>query len=125
MLLWVNKLHCSSACYLIIQKLGQTIHTHFHNVLQAVLKLHEVLLAKSTPVTDECTNPNWKYFKKLNEFDLIRTRKPIPASNGQLLRTIRLEYRMGLHNFGFNIYEVYACQKAQMYFYYGDNRWET
>ncbi|KAL8530599.1 hypothetical protein ACS0TY_007578 [Phlomoides rotata] len=42
---------------------SQTIHTHFHNVLRAVLKLHEVLLAKPTLVTDECTHPSWKYFK--------------------------------------------------------------
>ncbi|KAL8475444.1 hypothetical protein ACS0TY_028194 [Phlomoides rotata] len=37
---------------------GQTIHTYFHNVLRAVLKLHEVLLAKSSPVTDESTYPS-------------------------------------------------------------------
>ncbi|KAL8503157.1 hypothetical protein ACS0TY_022049 [Phlomoides rotata] len=42
---------------------GQTIHTYFHNVLRAVLKLHEVLLAKPSPVTDDCTHPSWKHFK--------------------------------------------------------------
>ncbi|KAL8519099.1 hypothetical protein ACS0TY_010147 [Phlomoides rotata] len=36
---------------------GQTIHTYFHNVLRAVLKLHEVLLAKPSPVTDDSTHP--------------------------------------------------------------------
>ncbi|KAL8492172.1 hypothetical protein ACS0TY_023706 [Phlomoides rotata] len=42
---------------------GQTIHTYFHNVLRAVLKLHEVLLAKPSPVTNDCTHPSWKHFK--------------------------------------------------------------
>ncbi|KAL8549233.1 hypothetical protein ACS0TY_008181 [Phlomoides rotata] len=42
---------------------GQTIHTYFHNVLRAVLKLHEVLLAKPSLVTDDCTHLSWKHFK--------------------------------------------------------------
>ncbi|KAL8554552.1 hypothetical protein ACS0TY_002658 [Phlomoides rotata] len=42
---------------------GQTIHIYFHHVLRAVLKLHEVLLAKPSPVTDESTHPSWKHFK--------------------------------------------------------------
>ncbi|KAL8547439.1 hypothetical protein ACS0TY_006966 [Phlomoides rotata] len=42
---------------------GQTIHTYFHNVLRAVLRLHEVLLAKPSPVTDDSTHPSWKHFK--------------------------------------------------------------
>ncbi|KAL8496738.1 hypothetical protein ACS0TY_020419 [Phlomoides rotata] len=37
--------------------------THIHNVLRAVLKLHGVLLAKPSPVTDDCTHPSWKHFK--------------------------------------------------------------
>ncbi|KAL8470704.1 hypothetical protein ACS0TY_033322 [Phlomoides rotata] len=42
---------------------GQTIHTYFHNVLRAVLKLHGSLLAKPSPVTNDCTHPSWKQFK--------------------------------------------------------------
>ncbi|KAL8494052.1 hypothetical protein ACS0TY_025017 [Phlomoides rotata] len=42
---------------------GQTIHTHFHNVLRVVLKLHSILLATPTPVDDDCTHPRWKHFK--------------------------------------------------------------
>ncbi|KAL8500746.1 hypothetical protein ACS0TY_020363 [Phlomoides rotata] len=42
---------------------GQTIHTYFHNVLRAVLRLHEVLLAKPSPITDDSTHPSWKHFK--------------------------------------------------------------
>ncbi|KAL8550868.1 hypothetical protein ACS0TY_000081 [Phlomoides rotata] len=42
---------------------SQTVHQHFHNVLRAVLNLHDILLATPTPVDDECTHPRWKYFK--------------------------------------------------------------
>ncbi|KAL8481067.1 hypothetical protein ACS0TY_027558 [Phlomoides rotata] len=42
---------------------GQTIHTYFH-VLQDVLKLHEVLLVKPSPMTDDSTHPSWKHFKE-------------------------------------------------------------
>ncbi|KAL8470222.1 hypothetical protein ACS0TY_032907 [Phlomoides rotata] len=42
---------------------GQTIHTYFPYMLQAVLKLHEVLLAKPSPVTDDSTHPSSKHFK--------------------------------------------------------------
>ncbi|KAL8471310.1 hypothetical protein ACS0TY_028821 [Phlomoides rotata] len=57
---------------------GQTIHTYFHNVLRAVLKLHEVLLAKSSPVTDESTYPSWKHFKYVD-------RRPMESGNAEQL----------------------------------------
>ncbi|KAL8534205.1 hypothetical protein ACS0TY_010273 [Phlomoides rotata] len=56
---------------------GQTIHTYFHNVLRAVLKLHEVLLAKPSPVTDDSTHPSWKHFKVFPNTNL----KPEPHIN--------------------------------------------
>ncbi|KAL8467975.1 hypothetical protein ACS0TY_031283 [Phlomoides rotata] len=37
---------------------SQTIHTYFHNVLRAILKFHEVLLAKPTSMDDDCTHPS-------------------------------------------------------------------
>ncbi|KAL8513617.1 hypothetical protein ACS0TY_012918 [Phlomoides rotata] len=42
---------------------GHTIHTYFHNVLRAILKLHGSLLAKPSPVTNDYTYPSWKQFK--------------------------------------------------------------
>ncbi|KAL8486551.1 hypothetical protein ACS0TY_023297 [Phlomoides rotata] len=42
---------------------AHTIHTYFHNVLQTVLILHGSLLAKPSPVTNDCTHPSWKQFK--------------------------------------------------------------
>ncbi|KAL2235777.1 UNVERIFIED_CONTAM: hypothetical protein Sindi_1309900 [Sesamum indicum] len=42
---------------------GRTIHKHFHHVLNSVIKLYNVLLARPTPITEDCVNPRWKWFK--------------------------------------------------------------
>ncbi|KAL2242206.1 UNVERIFIED_CONTAM: hypothetical protein Sindi_0338600 [Sesamum indicum] len=36
---------------------GRTIHKHFHRVLRAVIKLYNILLVRSTPITDDCVDP--------------------------------------------------------------------
>ncbi|CAN1324535.1 hypothetical protein LINPERPRIM_LOCUS33141, partial [Linum perenne] len=33
------------------------------SVLVAILKLYEMMLAKPSPVSDNCTDHRWKYFK--------------------------------------------------------------
>ncbi|XP_073280560.1 uncharacterized protein [Primulina huaijiensis] len=42
---------------------GQTISTHFHEVLGSVLKLYSILLVKPSPVDETCTDETWKWFK--------------------------------------------------------------
>ncbi|KAL0312448.1 UNVERIFIED_CONTAM: hypothetical protein Sradi_5644100 [Sesamum radiatum] len=42
---------------------GRTVSKHFHAVLHAVCEMHTVLLAKPTPICDDCTDPRWKWFK--------------------------------------------------------------
>ncbi|XP_073017206.1 uncharacterized protein [Primulina eburnea] len=42
---------------------GHTVSTHFHEVLRCVLKLHTLLLVKPDPVTEDCSNEAWKFFK--------------------------------------------------------------
>ncbi|KAK6151365.1 hypothetical protein DH2020_014000 [Rehmannia glutinosa] len=42
---------------------GQTISRHFHDVLNAVLRLHNLLLVNPEPVDDNCTIPRWSSFK--------------------------------------------------------------
>ncbi|KAG8371456.1 hypothetical protein BUALT_Bualt13G0089400 [Buddleja alternifolia] len=42
---------------------GYTISVHFHAVLNAVLKLHRILLIKPQPIDDNCNNARWKPFK--------------------------------------------------------------
>ncbi|KAK6152272.1 hypothetical protein DH2020_014907 [Rehmannia glutinosa] len=40
-----------------------TISTHFNLVLQALLRLHSLLLVTPQPVSDESTDDRWKWFK--------------------------------------------------------------
>ncbi|KAL0423932.1 UNVERIFIED_CONTAM: hypothetical protein Sradi_0928000 [Sesamum radiatum] len=42
---------------------GRTVSKHFHAVLHAVCKMHKVLLAKPTPIANDCSDPRWKWFK--------------------------------------------------------------
>lgn len=42
---------------------GGTVSYYVHRVLCAVLSLHSVLLSKSTPVREDCTDNRWKWFK--------------------------------------------------------------
>ena len=42
---------------------GETVSKYFNAVLLAVLRLRRLLLAVPTPITEECTDPKWKFFK--------------------------------------------------------------
>ncbi|KAL8540874.1 hypothetical protein ACS0TY_002206 [Phlomoides rotata] len=42
---------------------GYTISKHFNGVLNTLLRLHRVLLAKPVPVPEDSTDYRWKYFK--------------------------------------------------------------
>ncbi|XP_027169686.1 protein ALP1-like [Coffea eugenioides] len=42
---------------------GETVSRQFNLCLLAVLKLHDLLLENPEPITDECTDDRWKYFK--------------------------------------------------------------
>ncbi|KAG8377625.1 hypothetical protein BUALT_Bualt08G0052500 [Buddleja alternifolia] len=66
---------------------GQPVSNHFHAVLNAVSRLHTLLLVTPRPIGDDCTNPRWKWFKgcigaldgtyikvKVNESDKPRNR---------------------------------------------------
>ncbi|KAK6119077.1 hypothetical protein DH2020_047195 [Rehmannia glutinosa] len=41
---------------------GYTISKHFNLVLQALLRLHNILLVNPEPVNDDCTDNKWKWF---------------------------------------------------------------
>ncbi|KAL0427270.1 UNVERIFIED_CONTAM: hypothetical protein Slati_2901800 [Sesamum latifolium] len=41
----------------------RTISKHFHAILHVVCQMHIVLLAKPTPIVDDCTDLRWKWFK--------------------------------------------------------------
>ncbi|KAH6799932.1 hypothetical protein C2S52_000396 [Perilla frutescens var. hirtella] len=42
---------------------GRTVSKNFHAVLNVVIKLHPVLLAQPDPVSEDCSNDRWKWFK--------------------------------------------------------------
>ncbi|KAH6820915.1 hypothetical protein C2S53_010257 [Perilla frutescens var. hirtella] len=45
------------------RKSGRTVSKHFHGVLNAIIRLHSLLLAKPVPIDEDCTNERWKWFK--------------------------------------------------------------
>lgn len=42
---------------------GETISRYIHTVMKAILKLHGLFLVKPEPVSDDCQDPRWKWFK--------------------------------------------------------------
>ncbi|KAL3530037.1 hypothetical protein ACH5RR_009359 [Cinchona calisaya] len=42
---------------------GETVSRHFNQCLLAVLKLQHMLLKTPVPISDDCTDDSWKYFK--------------------------------------------------------------
>ncbi|XP_073067171.1 uncharacterized protein [Primulina eburnea] len=52
---------------------GQTVSAHFHDVLKALLKLHPLLLVKSSHVDEDCRNEAWKCFKWFDDIKVTYT----------------------------------------------------
>ncbi|KAL8531037.1 hypothetical protein ACS0TY_007884 [Phlomoides rotata] len=48
---------------LIKKRSSQTVSTHFHAVLQCVLKFHNLFFVKPQSVADDCSDPHWGKFK--------------------------------------------------------------
>ncbi|KAK5836487.1 hypothetical protein PVK06_012279 [Gossypium arboreum] len=44
---------------------GETVSRSFHNVLNVVIRLQDVLFKKADPITANSTDPIWKWFKVL------------------------------------------------------------
>lgn len=42
---------------------GRTVSKNFHAVLNAIIRLHPVLLARPEPVTEDCSSDRWRWFK--------------------------------------------------------------
>ncbi|KAL0439170.1 UNVERIFIED_CONTAM: hypothetical protein Slati_2400000 [Sesamum latifolium] len=42
---------------------GRTISRHFYCVLNTILKLHTMFLAKPTPIPEDCLDVRWRWFK--------------------------------------------------------------
>ncbi|XP_042040280.1 uncharacterized protein LOC121785850 [Salvia splendens] len=55
-------------CLLLRERMGLkdrkfTVSRYIHEVLRGVIGLHEVFMAKPTPMDDDCDDPRWKWFK--------------------------------------------------------------
>jgi hypothetical protein len=49
-------------CHLFFRS-RETVSRQFHQVLIAILKLHNVLLKKPEPITEDCQDERWKCFQ--------------------------------------------------------------
>ena len=45
---------------------GETVSRHFNVVLNAILRLHEILLKQHDPVTHLCSHEKWRWFQVYN-----------------------------------------------------------
>ncbi|CAN1774595.1 hypothetical protein LINPERHAP1_LOCUS13022 [Linum perenne] len=50
-------------CQVLFHRSGETVSRIIRTVLEAVLKLHTMLLVQPVPVPDNCAYHRWKYFK--------------------------------------------------------------
>lgn len=48
---------------LFFRRSGETVSRHFNLVLRGLLRCHHLLLKKPTPVTENCQDDRWKWFK--------------------------------------------------------------
>ena len=47
---------------------GESISRQFRNVLNAIIRCHNILLKKPTPIPEDSTDERWKWFKVLVQF---------------------------------------------------------
>ncbi|KAG6430657.1 hypothetical protein SASPL_108729 [Salvia splendens] len=52
-------------------RFGQSVSRYIHEVLRGMIGLHEVFMAKPTPVDDGCNDPHWKWFKVVSTTMLL------------------------------------------------------
>ncbi|XP_050230424.1 protein ALP1-like [Mercurialis annua] len=88
---------------------GESVSRHFNRCLKAVLKLHDELLKKPTPITDDCTDDRWKCFKNcLGALDgtYINVKAPVEE---------RSRYRTRKGNIAMNVLGV--CSPDMQFIY--------
>ncbi|XP_073015840.1 uncharacterized protein [Primulina eburnea] len=94
---------------------GHTVSTHFHEVLRCVLKLHPLLLVKPDPVTEDCSNETWKFFKScLGALDGTYVNVQVPNKDKPRYRTRK----------GTTAVNVLAVCDRNMNFIYALTGWE-
>ncbi|CAN1136643.1 hypothetical protein LINPERPRIM_LOCUS41272 [Linum perenne] len=58
-------------CQVLFHRSGETVSRIIRTVLEAVLKLHTMLLVQPVPVPDNCAYHRWKYFKVVGKKTLL------------------------------------------------------
>ncbi|CAN1147398.1 Protein ALP1-like [Linum perenne] len=72
----------------VFRRSGETISRVIHSVLFDVLKLHKILYRKTKPITENSTEPRWKYFKNcLGALDGTIITVRVPRESQQRYRT--------------------------------------
>ncbi|GKB09988.1 ALP1-like protein [Tanacetum coccineum] len=73
---------------LLFLRSGETISRQFNRFLLAILKLHDVLLQKPQPITEDCEDTRWKSFKGcLGALDVTSIRVTPPSDQKPRYRT--------------------------------------
>ncbi|KAL3506879.1 hypothetical protein ACH5RR_032261 [Cinchona calisaya] len=67
---------------------GETVSCNFNQCLLVILKLHHMLLKTPVPISDDCTDDRWKYFKNcLGALDGTLIKVTPPAEHKSRYRT--------------------------------------
>ncbi|KAG8492926.1 hypothetical protein CXB51_010204 [Gossypium anomalum] len=67
---------------------GETVNRSFHNVLNVVIRLQDVLFKKAEPITTNSTDPRWKWFKNcLGALDETHIKIRVPTVDKPRYRT--------------------------------------
>ncbi|XP_015689038.1 protein ALP1-like isoform X1 [Oryza brachyantha] len=103
------------AIHIDFQRSSETVSRNFHKVLGAVLKLWTVLLKKPKPISTQCKEERWKWFKNcLGALDGTYIQVHVPAID-------KPRYRSRKNNIATNVLGVCAPDMQFIYVFPG---WE-
>ncbi|MFQ6667893.1 hypothetical protein Gotur_033755 [Gossypium turneri] len=73
---------------MLVDESGETVSRSFHNVLNLIICLQDVLFKKAESITTNSTDPRWKWFKNfLGALDGTRIKIRVPTVDKPRYRT--------------------------------------